>query len=360
MEHRALDLRRGRGAVSNPTGRFEAERALPFDDGWGSIEGDVAPLPTSVTPEQTRRAIVRNNSPDIGFDRSINPYKGCEHGCIYCYARPTHAYLGLSPGLDFETRLFSKPDAPRVLRDELRRASYQPDVLVIGGNTDPYQPVERRLGITRQLLEVLLEFKHPVGIITKSAGVLRDLDLLQALARENLARVHVSVTSLDPELSRRMEPRASSPAQRLQAIDKLTAAGVPTGVLLAPMVPALNDVELEAILEACVNAGATAAGYILLRLPLELKDLFEDWLDANYPLRKKRVLDLMREAHGGDLYRARFFERQRGTGPWADLLARRFELAKRRLGLTQAREPLDCSRFRIPPGDGQQLALFAG
>ncbi len=360
MENRSLDVRRGRGAVSNPTGRFEAERALPFDDGWGTIEGDVVPLPTTVTPEQTRRAIVRNNSPDLGFDRTINPYKGCEHGCIYCYARPTHAYLGLSPGMDFETRIFSKPDAPGVLRDELRRVGYSPDVLVIGGNTDPYQPAERRLGITRRLLEVLLEFKHPVDIVTKSAGVLRDLDLLSALAREGLARVHLSVTSLDPELSRRMEPRASSPMQRLNAIRKLRAAGVPTGVLLAPMVPALNDVELEAILEACAEAGATSAGYILLRLPLELKDLFEDWLAANYPMRKKRVLDLMRQAHGGDLYRARFFERQRGSGPYADLLAKRFALAARRLGLDKPQEPLDLGRFRIPPGDGQQLALFAG
>ncbi len=357
MESQA-EVRRGRGAVTNPTGRYEASRTLPFDDGWGPAGDDPAPLPTIVTAEATRRAITTNSSPDIGFDRSLNPYKGCEHGCIYCYARPTHAWLGFSPGLDFETRIISKPDAPNRLRDELRRAAYEPKTVMIGANTDPYQPVERKLGITRRLLEVMLEFRHPVGVITKSAGVLRDLDLLEVLAERNLVRVMVSVTTLEPELSRRMEPRASSPVQRLRAVRRLKEAGVPVGVLAAPMIPALNDVELEAILEAAKEAGADTAGYILLRLPLEVRELFENWLTQHYPMRARHVMSVLEEMREGQAYRGRFFERMRGVGPFADLLARRFHLARRRLGFADERPPLDTSQFRIPPGDGRQLALF--
>jgi DNA repair photolyase len=357
MEIRA-EARRGRGAVTNPTGRYEASRTLPFDDGWGTVEDELPALPTIVTAEQTRRAITTNTSPDIPFDRSLNPYKGCEHGCVYCYARPTHAWLGLSPGLDFETRIISKPDAPMRLRDELRRASYRPETVVIGANTDPYQPVERRLRITRALLEVLLEFRHPVGIITKSAGVLRDVDLLAELAERDLVRVMVSITTLDPELSRRMEPRAASPLQRLRAVRELAAAKVPVGVLAAPMIPALNDVELEAILEASASAGAQSAGYILIRLPLEVRELFENWLRQHYPMRAAHVLTLLEEMREGALNQSRFFERMRGTGVFAELLARRFELARRRLGLDGERAALDTTQFRIPPGDGRQLGLF--
>ncbi len=352
------EAQRGRGAVTNPTGRYEASRTLPFDDGWGDGDEEPPGLPTIVTAEQTRRAITRNSSPDIPFDRSLNPYKGCEHGCVYCYARPTHAWLGLSPGLDFETRIISKPDAPLRLRDELRRASYQPATVVVGANTDPYQPTERRLGITRRLLEVLLEFRHPVGIITKSASVLRDLDLLGALAERNLVHVYLSITTLDPELSRRMEPRASSPHQRLRALRELAGAKVPVGVLAAPMIPALNDMELEAILEASAAAGAHSAGYILLRLPLEVRELFEAWLQEHYPMRARHVLSVLADMRDGALNQSQFHQRMRGTGVFAELLARRFELASRRLGLDGERRSLDASQFRIPPGDGKQLALF--
>lgn len=357
MEHRP-EARRGRGAVTNPTGRYESSRTLPFDDGWDLEEEEPAAMPTVVTAEQTRRAITKNTSPDIPFDRSINPYKGCEHGCIYCYARPTHAWLGMSPGLDFETRIISKPDAPKRLRDELRRASYVPRTIVIGANTDPYQPTERKLGITRQLLEVMLEFRHPVGLITKSASVLRDRDLLEALAERGLCRVMVSITTLEPQLARRMEPRASSPIQRLRAVRELTGAGIPVGVLAAPMIPALNDVELEGILEAAAAAGAESVGYILLRLPHEVKELFEAWLREHYPMRADHVLGILTDMRDGQLYRSDFGTRMRGTGPFADLLAKRFHLARRRLKLETTRTPLDASQFRIPPGDGRQLALF--
>ena len=293
--------RKGRGAVSNRPGRFEPGDRPREDDGWTGDPDDeeLPPLATTVTIDASRSAIAWNESPDVGFDRSVNPYRGCEHGCVYCFARPTHAYLGLSPGLDFETKLFAKPEAPRLLAEELSKPSYKPAVLGLGTNTDPYQPIERRMGITRGLLEVLSAFGHPVTIVTKSALVLRDLDILAGMAERGLANVTLSVTTLDRDLARVMEPRAATPGRRLETIRKLAEAGVPVGVLAAPMIPALNDAELEAILEAAVEAGATTAGYVLLRLPLEIKDLFTEWLDAHAPGRSSHVLNLLRQTRRG-------------------------------------------------------------
>ena len=348
----------GRGAVDNPTGRFEAEQVLPFQDDWAAIEDEPVRLPTVVQPEQTRTIIARNDSPDVPFDRSINPYRGCEHGCIYCFARPTHAYLGLSPGLDFETKLTSKPDAPKLLREELSHPSYRVRLIALGANTDPYQPVERHLEISRQLLGVLSEYRHPVEVLTKSTGVLRDLDLLTAMARRHLARVMVTITTLDPVLSRRMEPRAALPARRLQVVRRLAEAGVPVGVQVAPVIPGLTDPELERILEAAAEAGADCVGFALLRLPLEVAGLFERWLEEHYPLQAGRVLGLVRGTRQGALYDARFGARLRGVGPWAEALHRRFELARRRLGLDGERPPLATGHFRVPEGDDRQLRLF--
>jgi DNA repair photolyase len=351
---------KGRGAVSNPTGRYEREQREAFDDGWGTLDpgdDDPPPLETVVTEERTRRLISTNDSPDVPFDQSINPYKGCEHGCIYCFARPTHAYLGLSPGLDFETRIVCKPDGPDALRRELARPGYRCSVIALGANTDPYQPTERSLGLTRRILEVLAEHEHPVAIVTKSALVARDLDILAPMAERRLASVLVSITSLDRRLARRMEPRAAAPHRRLETIAALHAAGVPTGVLASPMIPGLNDHELEQILEAAAAAGALSARYILVRLPLEIKQLFSEWLDRHYPDRAERVKNLIRQTRGGELYDPRFGVRMRGTGPYADLLARRFDVASRRAGLDQPLPPLDCSRFRVPPAAGQ-LSLF--
>jgi DNA repair photolyase len=351
--------RRGRGAVSNRPGRFEKEIRSRFDDGWGSLDEPAPPLTTTVTPEPIRSILTRNESPDIPFDRSINPYRGCEHGCIYCFARPSHSYLGLSPGQDFESRIMAKPDAPAALRAELDRPTYQPAVIALGANTDPYQPVERRLGITRGILEVLAAYHHPVTIVTKSAGVLRDLDLLAELGRERLASVLVSITTLDRGLARRMEPRAAAPQRRLETVRELAAAGVPTGVLVSPMIPALNDHELEAICEAAQQAGALAARYLVVRLPHELKELFTEWLERRYPERADRVLNLIRELRGGELYDPRFGRRMRGEGVYADLLARRFAVVARRLGLDGPMPALDTSQFRRPPAPGDQLDLFA-
>ena len=353
--------RRGRGAVTNPVGRFERSRIVPLEGGEGqerTVEEEVGPLRTIVTPEATKSIIARNDSPDVPFDQSINPYRGCEHGCIYCFARPSHAYLGLSPGLDFETRIFSKPRAPQLLRDELRRPGYRCQVLALGANTDPYQPVEKRHRITRQILEVLAEHRHPVSIVTKSELVLRDLDILVPMAACRLASVFVSVTTLDPDLARRMEPRAATPARRVETLRRLSEAGIPVGVLASPMILGLNDHEMEKILEACADAGARSAGYILLRLPLELKDLFVDWLRENEPLRADRVLHLIRETRGGDLYDGAFGRRMRGTGVHADLLRKRFEVARRRFGLNDRPAPHDFTRFRVPPRPGDQIALF--
>ncbi len=355
-------VRRGRGAVSNRPGRYEVRRLAPLDP---SVEvrsdpDDLEPPPlrTTVTPEATRSIVTRNDSPDIPFEQSINPYRGCEHGCVYCFARPTHAYLGLSSGLDFETRLFSKPRAAELLRGELRRPGYRCRTIALGSNTDPYQPIERTLKITRSVLEVLAEHRHPVTIVTKSELVLRDLDLLVPMAAQRLASVMVSVTTLDRALARTMEPRAAAPERRVATLRGLAAAGVPCGVLASPMILGLNDAELERILTACARAGAKTAGYILLRLPLEIKDLFREWLEAHVPLKAQRILALVRDTRGGRLYDGTFGLRMRGTGPHADLLKRRFEVACARLGLERAPAPHDLTRFRVPPRAGDQLGLF--
>jgi DNA repair photolyase len=355
----ALKPRKGRGAASNDSGRFESEKRVPFDDGWSSSDAEPVPLTTTLTADTTRTIIARNDSPDIGFDRSINPYRGCEHGCIYCYARPSHAYLGLSPGLDFESRLFYKPRAAALLAAELRKEGYRCRPIALGSNTDPYQPVERRLGLTRAILEVLRDFRHPVTIVTKSALIQRDLDILAEMAKERLAVVTISVTTLDRALARRMEPRAATPERRLETIAALAAAGVPAGVLSAPMIPALNDSEMERILERARAAGATAAGYTLLRLPLELKGLFREWLEAHYPQKAAHVLSLVAQTHGGRLYDATWSKRMTGMGPYAEVLRLRFEHACRRLGFDQrTTQPLETARFRAPPRKGDQLTLF--
>ena len=357
--------RRGRGATLNPAHRFERARTQPFDDGWGTLAdfADLPPLPTTLIRDASRSVISWNDSPDIGFDRAVNPYRGCEHGCVYCYARPTHAYLGFSPGLDFETKLIFKPGVAELLEKELRKPGYVPRPLALGSNTDPYQPIERTLKLTRAVLEVLDRFNHPVSIVTKSAGVLRDLDILTDMARRRLAQVMVSVTTLDPALARRMEPRAATPARRLHAIETLARAGVPAGVMAAPMIPGLNDSEMERILEVAARAGARHAGYVLLRLPHELRPLFEDWLATHFPERARHVLGLVRQTRAGALYDARFHHRQTGHGPYADLLLHRFERAIRQWGLNEAREPLDRTRFSVPgvPApvlEPEQLALF--
>ena len=357
--------RRGRGAVDNPPVRFEQHAASPFDDGWETLTSDFGDLPklaTTLTRDSTRSVISWNSSPDIGFDRAVNPYRGCEHGCVYCYARPTHAYLGYSPGLDFETKLIFKPDVAEVLEKELSRPGYRARTLALGSNTDPYQPVERTLKLTRSVLEVLDRYNHPVGIVTKSAGVLRDLDILSSMAKRNLARVYVSITTLDARLARVMEPRAATSARRLQAVAELSRAGVPVGVMAAPMIPGLNDQELEKLLEAASRAGARHAGYILLRLPHELRQMFEAWLHTHYPERAKHVLSLIRETRSGALSDARFHHRFSGQGVYADLLMRRFTRAARQWGLDEAREGLDCTRFEVPGGKvspiDSQMSLF--
>ena len=355
----------GRGAVSNPKVRFDSHAASPFDDGWDTLTHDVGDLPrldTTLTRDSTRSAISWNTSPDLGFDRAVNPYRGCEHGCVYCYARPTHAYLGYSPGLDFETKLLFKPDVAELLEKELRKPGYVARPMALGSNTDPYQPVERTLKLTRSVLAVLDRFSHPVSIVTKSAGVLRDIDILRDLAARKLVRVWISVTTLDPNLARRMEPRAASPARRLQAVEELARAGIPVGVLAAPMIPGLNDAELERILEASARAGARTAGYVLLRLPHELKQIFEDWLHRNFPDRARHVLELVRETRAGALNDTKYGQRMSGTGAYADLLARRFDRAARQHGLHD-RPELDCTAF-APPADARrglaeaQMSLF--
>ncbi|MDR3539220.1 MAG: PA0069 family radical SAM protein [Acetobacteraceae bacterium] len=357
--------RPGRGATTNPPVRFDARAASPFDDGWETLTSEFGELPklaTTLTKDATRSAISWNSSPDLGFDRALNAYRGCEHGCIYCYARPTHAYLGYSPGLDFETKLIFKPEIADLLERELRKPGYVPRTLALGSNTDPYQPVERTLKLTRAVLQVLDRYNHPVSIVTKSAGVLRDVDILSGMAKRNLARVYVSVTTLDPRLARVMEPRAATPARRLHAIAELTRAGVPVGVMAAPMIPGLTDAEMEKILEAAARAGARHAGYILLRLPHELRQMFEDWLHTHFPDRARHVLSLIRETRSGNLSDPRFHHRFSGQGVYADLLLRRFARAARQWGLDEAREGLDCSRFCPPPGTPgpaeAQMSLF--
>ncbi len=355
----ALRLRKARGAISNRTGRFEAFAVEAVDDGWGIADELLPPLQTTVQPEPTHSVITKNNSPDIPFDQSINPYRGCEHGCSYCYARPSHAYLNLSPGLDFETKLFYKKDAALRLREELNRRDYRASPINLGANTDPYQPIERRLGITRSLLEVLAESHHPVTIVTKGALVVRDIDVLARLAAERLVKVFVSVTTLDDELKRRMEPRAASPKARLAAISRLAAAGIPTGVMFAPVVPAINDHELEGVLDAATTAGAKTAGYVLLRLPAEVKDLFYEWLETHYPDRSRRVRSRIHELRGGRDNDPRFGHRMRGQGPWAELLHRRFETSCRRNGLEKGRDaPLTTELFRPPNRSPDQMDLW--
>ena len=354
--------RKGRGAVTNASGRYEAHQRIAVEDGWlnpgGAGEDDLPPLRTHVAVDASRKVITRNQSPDVPFDRSINPYRGCEHGCVYCFARPTHAWLGLSPGLDFETKLFAKPEAPRLLEAELAKPSYRPKVIALGTNTDPYQPVERRMEIMRGILKVLWRARHPVGIVTKSNLILRDLDILAPMAAAGLARVMISLTTLKPDLARSMEPRAPRPALRVAAIKGLADAGVPVGFLTAPLIPALNDDEMETLLETAANAGAGNAGYVLLRLPLEIKALFEEWLEAHFPDRKARVLKLVRETRGGKLYENAWHLRQRGRGVYADLLQRRFALACKRLHLNRGVWSLDTAQFRPPKSPGAQLDLL--
>jgi DNA repair photolyase len=348
-----------RGALSNRTGRFEALAVEAVDDGWGIADEELPPIQTTVQAEPASSVVTRNNSPDIPFDLSINPYRGCSHGCSYCYARPSHNYMNLSAGLDFETRLFYKKDAAAHLREELGRRSYRPSPINLGANTDPYQPLERTLGITRSILEVLAESRHPVTIVTKGALVVRDIDILSRLAAERLVKVFVSVTTLDDDLKRRMEPRAASPKARLTAISRLAGAGIPVGVMYAPVVPAINDHELEAILEAAAAAGAGTAGYVLLRLPGEVRDLFFEWLDLHFPDRAQKVRHRIRELRGGRDNDPRFGQRMRGQGPWAALLRRRFEAACRKHGLGSHRDhPLDTDLFRPPTRSPGQMELW--
>jgi DNA repair photolyase len=349
---------KGHGALSNPPGRFNREQTYAVDDGWYMEGEDPARVPTSVEPDHARSLISTNDSPDVGFEYSINPYRGCAHACSYCYARPSHAYMGLSPGLDFETRLFYKADAARVLTEELGRPSYVCRPIALGANTDPYQPIEKRLRVTRSVLEVLQNCRHPVSIITKSSMILRDLDILTELARERLAQVTVSVTTLDPELKRKLEPQAAAPQARLATIRALTAAAVPVGVLVAPVIPGLTDHELERIVEAVAAAGATRAGYVLLRLPHEVKTLFREWLAEHYPQRAGHVMSLIHELRGGADNDPRFGHRMRGTGPLAELLGKRFQLACRRAGIADKRSlPLITTLFRRP---GAQAELPLG
>lgn len=349
--------RKGRGAVGNPSGRFDAQTHVEEDDGWFH-DAEPTPLRTTVEVDAARTVISRNASPDVPFRQSVNPYRGCEHGCVYCFARPTHAYLGLSPGLDFETRLFYKPDAPECLAKELSRESYRCQPIALGINTDAYQPIERRLGLTRRLLEVCAEFGQPVSIVTKSALIERDLDLLGDMAAAGLVQVMVSVTTLRGDLARRLEPRAASPMRRLRTIASLSGAGVPVGVLCAPVIPVLNDDELESILAAARKSGALDAGYVMLRLPHELKGVFRDWLNHHLPQRAEHVMSVLRQMRGGRDYEADFGVRMSGRGQFAELLAQRFRLACRRNGFGEGMPELNCTRFRVPPRRGEQLPLF--
>ncbi len=356
MRHTPLP-RKGRGAASNRVSRFETWVREEADDGWGNLDEEPAPLDTVLIRDASRSIIARNDSPDIPFDRSINPYRGCEHGCVYCFARPSHAYLGYSPGLDFESRILYKPKAAELLHGELGKRSYRCATMALGANTDPYQPAERRLGITRQILEVLLEHRHPVGIVTKSALIERDLDLLQALAAEGLVHVSVSVTTLDRALARRLEPRAAAPQRRLETIGTLSAAGIPVGVLFAPVIPMLNDAEMEQVLAAAREAGSLSAGYVLLRLPLEIADLFQEWLNTHYPLKAGRVMERIKDTRGGKTYDSAFGKRMQGTGAYAELIAKRFRLAVKRLdfpGFPELRTVL----FKPPGPASPQMGLF--
>ncbi len=351
---------KGRGTAVNPANRFERERVEAFDDGWDLPEEEGTKPQTVLIRDATRSIIARNDSPDIAFSQSVNPYRGCEHGCIYCFARPSHAYLGFSAGLDFETKIVFKPEAARLLEKELSSARYKPGVIVLGSNTDPYQPVERTLSLTRGVLEVLERFGNPVGIVTKSAGVLRDADILSRMAARNLARVYISITTLDPALARAMEPRAAAPARRLAAITGLVEAGIPVGVMASPIIPGVNDAELETILEAAAKAGATSAHTTLVRLPYELSSLFSDWLEQHLPERAAHVLSLIRQSRGGKLNDPNFHTRFAGSGPYAEMLHQRFTRAAKQLGLDGDSTRLDLTQFRVPGAQPilEQMSLF--
>lgn len=351
------ERRRGRGATINPGGRYEAEQRVLEDDGWGSL-GELPPFKTEVAYEKARTIITRNDSPDISFDRSINPYRGCEHGCVYCFARPTHAYLGLSPGLDFESKLTAKPDAAQLLEKELSSPSYQPRTIAIGTNTDPYQPIEKKLRIMRQVLEVLAKFNHPVGIVTKSALVQRDVDILAPMAEKGLVKVALSVTTLDPKVARGMEPRAASPSKRLETIRKLSEAGIPVSVLVAPIIPAINEHEIERILDAAKAAGAHEAGYVLLRLPLEVRDIVQEWLLTHHPDKLRHVMSLIRSTRGGKDYDSQWGQRMVGSGPYAWMVGRRFEMAAERIGFNTTKRRLRTDLFVKPEKEKAQLSLF--
>ncbi len=348
---------RGRGAISNPDNRFDSNQRELIDDGWGNLDEPLQPLRTTLTIDTAKTVISYNQSPDIPFDRSINPYRGCEHGCVYCFARPTHAYLGLSPGLDFETKLFYKPDAATLLREELGKKNYQCQPIALGINTDAYQPVERQLGLTRQLLEVLQETRHPVTLVTKSALIERDIDILAEMAQHNLVHVALSITSLNRDLSRRLEPRAAAPQRRIETVQRLSAAGIPVSVLIAPLIPVLNDSELESIMETARNAGADGCGYVLLRLPHELKDLFQQWLHEHEPLKAEHVMNRIRDCRGGKEYQAAFGSRMSGSGIFADLLRQRYQLAMKRLNFKGVSE-LEIEHFIKPQKEQPQLELF--
>ncbi|GGB63977.1 PA0069 family radical SAM protein [Henriciella pelagia] len=348
---------RGRGAISNQAGRFEHETHAAFDDGWGTIDDEAARLKTTLTREVAKTIITYNRSPDISFDRTINPYRGCEHGCVYCFARPTHAFHGLSAGLDFESRIFFKPGGPDLLRRELSRPSYVPKPIALGMNTDAYQPVERQLKLTRTFLEILSAHNHPVTLLTKSALIQRDIDIIAPMAAKGIARVGVSITTLDPRLSRRMEPRAAAPYKRLQTVRALADAGIEVIVMTAPIIPALNEHEIEPLLEAAADNGARSAGYVLLRLPFELKDIFHEWLAEHYPDRAARIINLLRAMRGGQDYDSNWFERGRGQGPHARLIAQRFQKAARRLRLDTPRSRLRTDLFCPPEGPNGQLKL---
>jgi DNA repair photolyase len=351
------EIVKGRGATLQIEGRFESVARERIDDGWGTTDEELPPFRTTVTVEKAKSVIQHHDSPDLPFDHSLNAYRGCEHGCIYCYARPSHGYLNLSPGLDFETKLFAKPEAARLLRAELAKPSYRCSPIALGSNTDPYQPIEREWKITRQILEVLAECRHPLSIVTKSALVERDIDLLSQLARENLVQVFISVTTLDAELARKLEPRAASPQRRLQAVRTLNDAGVPCGVMVAPVIPFLTDAELENVLQVAHEHGACTAGYTLLRLPYELKDLFKDWLGTHYPLKAEHVMSRLREMRGGRENDPEFGLRFSGQGLFAQLLSARFRLACERLGLNREENALDVARFIKPDKYGQR-SLF--
>jgi DNA repair photolyase len=360
IDHSIIDetRRRGRGARSNVSSRYDDERRSDFDDEWGSL-ATLSTFKTEVRHERAKSIIARNDSPDISFEQSINPYRGCEHGCVYCYARPSHSFLGHSPGLDFETKLYAKTNAAELLEMELSRPSYVPKTIALGTVTDPYQPIERTLQLSRRLLEVMERTLHPVGIVTKSALIVRDTDILARLAKQGLVKVAISITTLDRQLARSMEPRASTPGRRLEAVKQLSAAGVPVTVMMAPIIPALNDHEIEAILGDAKSAGAVAAGYVMLRLPLELKDLFREWLATDFPDRAGRVIKILKTMHGGRDYSAQFGHRQRGSGPYADQIAARFRLAIQRQGLNARNTyKLRTDLFRRPVGIGGQLSLF--